>query len=138
MATTKPRITLSISPELYSELARFAALQKRPMASCVTEYLEHIRPTFAKISDAIDYAHRLQMYGKSDGCFDAAADGVVEAFESAVNTHQFCRMMASEAGFDLDEGGYVEVTGAEPVEPAQPPCSNTGVRISVDKDGIPC
>lgn len=42
MATTKPRITISLNPNVYATLKRMSALGKQPMASIVSELLESV------------------------------------------------------------------------------------------------
>lgn len=44
MATNKPRITISMSPNLHETFKRFAQLQGRPMSSVIVEILESIHP----------------------------------------------------------------------------------------------
>jgi len=53
MPTAKPRLNLSLDPEMNDLIAELAALQGIPKATLVVQYLEVMRPHMIEIRDAI-------------------------------------------------------------------------------------
>lgn len=60
MATTKPRITVTLEPQQYDILRRLAALQGRPMARIVTELMEEMLPLLGRAVEAMELAQKAQ------------------------------------------------------------------------------
>lgn len=58
MATTKPRITISLEPEIYAALKRLAALQRRPMSTSVTELLVGLLPVVTQVIQTLEYVQK--------------------------------------------------------------------------------
>lgn len=58
MATTKPRITITLEPDQYAVLARLAALQGSPMARIVSELMSEVVPTLEGLCNTLEAAKR--------------------------------------------------------------------------------
>jgi hypothetical protein len=56
MATTKPRITITLECHLYATIRRFAELQHRPMSACIVEILDSIHPPLIRTVALLDAA----------------------------------------------------------------------------------
>jgi predicted CopG family antitoxin len=56
MATTKPRITISLKPNIYATLKRMSELGKQPMSSIVTELLESVHEPLMRVVAMLDAA----------------------------------------------------------------------------------
>lgn len=73
MATNKPRITISLNPNVYATLKRMSELGKQPMSSIVTELLESVHDplmrTVAFLEAAADAPKQVR-------------DGLRESFET--------------------------------------------------------
>jgi predicted transcriptional regulator len=56
MATTKPRITITMEQPDYDVVQRLAKLQGKPMSKVVTELISEIVPVLAKVADSLAIA----------------------------------------------------------------------------------
>ena len=56
MATTKPRITITLEPEQYEVLNRMATLQGGSMSRIVSELLQEVTPMLSKLCDTLQIA----------------------------------------------------------------------------------
>jgi len=56
MATTKPRITISLNPHVYATLKRMSELGNQPMASIVSELLESVHEPLMRTVAFLDAA----------------------------------------------------------------------------------
>ena len=54
MPATSPRFTITVKPETDRALKRLAAVQGRPTASIIREYLEGVTPVLDEIADAME------------------------------------------------------------------------------------
>ena len=66
MATTKPRITITIDQDVYDTLYELAELQSRSMSSMVSELLRLSNPVQQKVLAALKHALSLQDEAKAD------------------------------------------------------------------------
>lgn len=112
MATSKPRITISLDPEAYQALKELATAQDRPMSSVVSEYLEMASPVFTRIAATLKEAKALS--AQADEKKSAANAGMLASLEQG-------QASAEEVLTKLFE---VVRMGAESA--AQPPDSNHG------------
>lgn len=60
MATTKPRITISLTPEQYKALKRLADLQSRPMATALTDLVGELLPIMIQLADIIEISQKAE------------------------------------------------------------------------------
>lgn len=58
MPTRKPRLQITLEPELYETLQRFAAYERRPMAKVITDLLVHIQPMLQSTVAALDQVQK--------------------------------------------------------------------------------
>ena len=104
MATTKPRITLTMDPELYSLYRDLAEVQERSMSAIIVDLLDATAPIQQQVLQALRHALSVQEEGRAD---------ILARLEKAQATAE--EMLAPAMGiFD----GFLS---------GQPPHSNTGV-----------
>lgn len=60
MATSKPRITITIEPDEYAVLQRMARLRCSSMSRIVTELLHEVLPVLSRVADALEATERAQ------------------------------------------------------------------------------
>lgn len=60
MATDKPRITITLSPEQHFVLKRLATLQGGSMSRIVTDLLGEVTPVLSRVCDTLEVAKRAQ------------------------------------------------------------------------------
>ena len=58
MPTRKPRLQITLEPELYETIERFAAYERRPMAKVITDLLVHIHPMLQSTVAALDQVQK--------------------------------------------------------------------------------
>lgn len=66
MATAKPRITITLEPEVYQTIQGLAEVQGRSMSSIVSELLTMINPVQQKVLAAVRKAITVQESSKTD------------------------------------------------------------------------
>lgn len=66
MATTKPRITISLPPNIYATYKRFAELSQRPAASVISELLGQAQPHIEQLGVLLQQAHQLKNNGTDE------------------------------------------------------------------------
>lgn len=66
MATTKPRITITLEPHQYEVLKHLAGLQERSMAPLIVELVEAATPVFEKVCIAIENAKKAEESKKDE------------------------------------------------------------------------
>lgn len=127
MATTKPRITITLEPDEYAILARLAALQGSPMARIVSELLSEVTPTLKGLCDTLEAAKRADARVKAQmrQSMEAAeadlmpvakmvldqADMFQEALIAALNT------VADGTGAGAGTGGALRATPGAAADP---------------------
>ena len=79
MPTRKPRLQITLEPELYETLQRFAAYERRPMAKVITDLLVHIQPMLQSTVAALDQVQ------KSKGGPAAALATAITRMQGAVD-----------------------------------------------------
>lgn len=104
MATTKPRITLTMEPELYALYRDLAGLQGRSMSAIIVDLLDATSPVQQQVLEALRRVLSVQEEGRSEML--ASLEKAQAKAEEAVSVSQ--RIFAD----------FLE---------SQPPHSNTGV-----------
>ena len=138
MATSNPRITVTLKPEQYEFLKAFAETQKASMASVLVELYEMAEPVLIRVQKLIVEAQQAK---------ESVKDGIMEATEEAMRTiepqaqqammnfelfEEAIRQSLSEAR----EGGGGEAGARSATAPRgtpQPPRNNMGVRSRKSK-----
>jgi uncharacterized protein (DUF1778 family) len=65
MATSKPRITVTLEPEVYETISGLAEIQGRSMSSIVSELLTMVNPVQQKVLAAVQRAMNVQESSKA-------------------------------------------------------------------------
>lgn len=60
MSTNKPRLTLTLEPDVAEQVERLARLQGCPKSRVLTELLEGVGPVLAKVADTLELVQRVQ------------------------------------------------------------------------------
>lgn len=93
MATKKPRITITLEPEVYLLLRSISDVSGQSMSGIVTEFLDGARPVFesmshafGKIKAAKDFEKRafLEALEESERALSPLAIHAVDVFESSI------------------------------------------------------
>ena len=74
MATTKPRITITLEPKQHELLQRLAAQRNVSMSSLVSELVEAVEPSMRRVSSLMDRASKAP---------EMVREGIVDAVERA-------------------------------------------------------
>ncbi len=107
MATTKPRVTVTLEQPVYDTLRSLAALQSRSISSLISETMEMVHPVNQRVLDIATRASKAQESSR-------------ESFRRSLDEAESAASQMAGDLFDmLDQMG-----GSEDV---QPPHSNTGV-----------
>jgi len=115
MATTKPRITVTLSPEVYETLSALSNLQERSMSSIVSELLEISHPIQSRVLAALSHAQTVKLEANAD--FASELDRAQAQAESAL-----APLLAILDGMALRSSQAAS-------EGCVPPHSNTGVTM---------
>lgn len=65
MSTNKPRLTLTLEPDVAAQVERLARLQGCPKSRVLTELLEGIGPMLSKVADTLELAMKVQKSAKA-------------------------------------------------------------------------
>jgi hypothetical protein len=145
MATLKPRITISLDPEVYEVYRQVAIAQGRPMSKLMCDQLDFMVPTLQKILKlqkrmeetteknreifvkAGDKAeeHMNSLWGLFEGLFDAIEEASPPEGPRRGAGGAKSQERAND-GLSLHDCDLVEVDGQHA---KKPPSSNTGVTI---------
>jgi len=109
MATTKPRITISLEPEQYQTLKRFSDYMSLPMSKVVTEAVVELLPALDSLASVVGMAKKLdqqarEQYRLSMGArltpeeieLDRARDDALQAYTQRFDAISRLLMEASE------------------------------------------
>ena len=130
MATTKPRLTITLEPHTHAVVSQLAELQGRPKSSVISELLESVTPVLERTCYVLQIAERASS-GVSDDLRESMerseaklqammqdALGQMDIFAEALTGSQ----ASADECERSDHHGTAEQAG-------QPPHSNTGVTI---------
>lgn len=60
MSTNKPRLTLTLEPDVADQVARLARIQGCPKSRVLSDLLEGVGPVLAKVADTLEMVQRVQ------------------------------------------------------------------------------
>lgn len=60
MATSKPRITITLEPDDHQSLQRLARAQGVPMARVLREFIHEVGPVLARLADTLEAAKKAE------------------------------------------------------------------------------
>lgn len=60
MPTSKPRVHVTLSPEVHATVAKLAELQSSSMSSVVAELVTEMSPVLLRVGQAIEHARKLE------------------------------------------------------------------------------
>jgi hypothetical protein len=130
MATTKPRLTITLNPHTYAVITELSRLQSKPKAHIITELLDTVVPVFERTAYLLQMADTASI-GVNDDIRDSmerAEERLRKMMDSAFNQLD----MLSESLPDGVDGGIGEKQSGhhDAAKPGSlPPHSNTGVTI---------
>lgn len=118
MATTKPRLALTLEPEQYQILQRLAAVQGGSMARIVSEMLSEMLPMLTKVTEAMEAAQKAHEGMKAS--IRTAAEQAERDMQPLVATaiaqfdhfaRQMDRLVESGGGTPVDHAGLGRPSG---------------------------
>lgn len=65
MPTNRPRLTITLTDDVYETLGKLSDMQGRSISSLILEHLELVNPVHKKIITAIDRARRIPQESKA-------------------------------------------------------------------------
>lgn len=116
MATSRPRLTITLTDQVHDTLGKLADLQGRSMSSIVLEQLELVEPINQKILSAISRARRLQVESKA-----GLLDDLNHAQDQAEQALLPLMAMLDSLGIEKPPSCNTGVTSlSSPVKPSKP------------------
>lgn len=122
MATSKPRITITLEPEHYAVVKRLADLQETSMSKIITQFFGEVSPILSRVADTLEAARRA-----SD---DARAKFVRTAEVAEQELRPLAEAVRNQFDFFAEELSRL----SEPAEPKNPRCVITGVKYPNEGD----
>lgn len=129
MPATSPRFTITVAPGTDHALKRLAAVQGRPVASLIREYLDGVAPVMADLADAMEAVRTAEALAREElgsSLADAAEDMRPHIEGIAAHLRALAHMEAEPASADTARGPGAPGPRAVPRK-RQPPLCNTGV-----------
>jgi predicted DNA-binding protein len=131
MPATSPRFTITVKPETDRALKRLAAVQGRPTASIIREYLEGVTPALEDIADAMEAVRNAEASARAElvGSLTGVHDELMPHIEGIMGHFRAIAALGEDAAEDRTDGRTAAERGAaRPADPeGQPPLCNTGV-----------
>jgi predicted DNA-binding protein len=131
MPATSPRFTITVKPETDRALKRLAAIQGRPTASIIREYLEGVTPVLGEIADAMEAVRDAEASARAElvGSLSEVHDELLPHIEGIMGHFRAIASLGEGAVEDQTDGRTAAERGAaRPTDPeGQPPLCNTGV-----------
>lgn len=131
MPATSPRFTITVKPETDRALKRLAAIQGRPTASIIREYLEGVTPAIDDIADAMEAVREAEASARAElvGSLSEVHQELMPHIEGIMG-HFRAIALLGEAAPEDGAGARMRASAstAPPPHPeGQPPLCNTGV-----------
>jgi hypothetical protein len=125
MPTAKPRVQVTLEPEVHDVIERFARLQNRTRGAVIAELLNEIAPAIGRTISLLEAAQEAPNQVKAG--LRAVAEGLQEEMVNATGeaNRQFQLLMQKiETGVDsevqLDPHVVTRGSGTQPPAPAKP------------------
>lgn len=132
MPTNKPRITITLEPEMHDTLRRLAKVQGRTISAVIREYLDAVEAPLERVASVLEALQRQKekVEGEAKGVSERIAEDATQAERGA--TEMLEHLMAQMDMFVQsieEEGGErrAEQSVSADASP-RPPATNRGVR----------
>ncbi len=66
MATSKPRVNVTLEPEVYELLKRLSRLNGESMSKIIGDFLDSVTPVLARVADVLETAANVQDEARDD------------------------------------------------------------------------
>lgn len=134
MATTKPRLTITLEPHTHAVIAELAKLQAKPKARIITELLDSTVPVLERTCYVLALAERASSGMNDDfkASLERSEAKVMQMMNDAMGQMD---MLASDLSGPSTSGDETERKAGRAASPGSrsdttlPPHSNTGVTI---------
>lgn len=129
MATSKPRITVTLSPRQHEVLQAFSKFSGKTMSSTIGEFLEASMPTLERMAATFQRIHEMQ---------EKERDRIASQLDDAQSVLEPLIMQSLDQ-FDLFLGqveqavGGVSASGEGAAQPVSTPLTNRGVTPTHEK-----
>jgi hypothetical protein len=130
MATTKPRLTITLEPHTYAVISELSRLQGKPKAHIITELLDTVVPVFERTAYLLELSDKATTGVNDD--IKASMERAEEKLRRMMDDAMDQLDMLSESLSDGVDGDIGEKQSGHhgAAEPGSlPPHSNTGVTI---------
>lgn len=144
MPTTKPRVFVTLDPDLADAIRRIGLGSGMSQSAVIVQMLNGQRQALLSLADAMDKARAIQgplsgalaaVLGRSEAELDSMAD---EAMSKLDDLHLVLDQAMDELGADLparSSAGGERAGGSARSKPIQPPLTNKGARIRGQSEG---
>lgn len=134
MATTKPRLTITLEPHTHAVIAELARLQAKPKARIITELLDSTVPVLERTCYVLALAERASSGMNDDfkATLERSEAKVMQMMNEAMGQMDMLATDLSGPSTSGDEAGRKAGWAASPASRSDttlPPHSNTGVTI---------
>lgn len=108
MATSKPRITISLEPQAYEVISRLAAANRKPMSSVVTDFLDLARPQMERMVAILEAARSAPDQARASirKSLDRAESVLLPVLLEAIEQQDL--FLAAEAGLDPSDVAWYQ------------------------------
>jgi hypothetical protein len=126
MATTKPRLSVTLEPEIYETYARLARLQGRSMSKLASEQLEFMEPAMFKVADLLQRVEQTteknrEIFHKAAGRVDGHMEGLFGMIEALFDGVTEASAAASGGSNGAPDASDVTPTPLSPLSSPEPP-----------------
>lgn len=131
MATTKPRLTITLEPGTYATLKRLGGVQGRSVGAIVREVLESVEVPLGRVADVLEALEQrrgealdggklaMQLLSNDVNSMERDVSSIMDDFLSQLD-------IFAGNGDDGDGDGAGAARGV--TDDVEPPCTNRGVR----------
>lgn len=129
MATTKPRLTITLEPHTYAVISELSRLQQKPKAHIITELLDTVVPVFERTAYLLQWADRATSGVNDDikGSMERAEMKLKGMLDDAMGQMDMVTELLSEGGDEAGEKASETADSGSRSRATLPPHSNTGV-----------
>lgn len=131
MPATSPRFTITVNRETDAALKRLAAVQGRPVASIIREFLDGVTPVLDDIADAMIAVRDAEASARAElvGSLEEVHAEMKPHFEGILGHFQALAKLGADEPTEASQAHSASVERSAPVTPpeGQPPLCNTGV-----------
>ena len=131
MSTNKPRLTLTLDPELADAVERLARVQGCPKSRVLTELLQEAGPVLRKVADTLELAMKVQK-GAREGLRRAVDETEAELrpmLSAVISAYDGLGQQIGEIADQLEAAAGAQVREPQPLAAAAEQGTGAGARV---------